>query len=238
MRDDDDTFDLNRHLSRIRDGKAELEKRRDSIQDEIAALTSELEKVDADLERIEGLDLDAVLGPAPQRMTGVLQVVEGVAMRMLEDGSVVAEADIVHGVKFSGAKSGSVRSALSRLVERGTVCRTGKRGSWSYFLPKTESDASSEPSAEAPETDLLSRVLSALAEAGAAGMLQSDLYLKLNLGLDSDGAMNEILKDDRIVCREGRYRDVVSDAAAQAKPFQQRTLFDGAEPPPAHAAKD
>jgi len=249
MHDDNETFDLNEHLSRIRDGKADLERRRDSIQEEVARLTSELEKIDADLERIEGLDLDAVLGPAPQRMIGLAQVVESVTVEMVgASGGPIPETSIVTRILAAspGAKSGSIRSALARLVERKRIVRFGKRGAYLYSA-QASSQESAPQTVAADNSSILSRALMLLAEAGVAGLPRSELLEKL--GFDRDairddhlaGLVDDILDDERIVFRDSVYRDVVSAAAVAmtpgSKPFQH-SLFNDADPPPPHAAKD
>lgn len=176
-------FDLEEHLSRIRAGKAELVQRRTDLKESIAKLNAELEDVEADLERIDGLDLDAIIGPEPMRMGGVLQLVEKVAVEMLEQRSADPSFTAAAGVGLTedaileevrkrepAVKETSVRSALARLAEKGRLSRAGKRGSRVYGLGRPESGP--PPAAGKGPRDA---VLLALRSAGEDGLSRKQL---------------------------------------------------------------
>jgi 3-hydroxyacyl-CoA dehydrogenase len=225
------TFDLQRHLAQIRDGKAELEHRRDELRSEIQEKTEELEDVESDLERIKAMDLDSMLGPEPQRMSGVLPLVDSVAVEMLcrsDTATSLAEDVILEEVikREPAAKPGSVRSALRRLVDKGRLVRSGKRGAYFYALGQPESGSPPVPDANS----LRESVVRALEEAGEGGLTRK----QLSWTAGDVATVDRMLADPDIIVEtfehegEQRYR---------LKPRQpeQKKLFQGADDPPGHA---
>lgn len=236
------TFDLKAHLAQIREGRAELVRRReerkdylDSLEAQMVAAQEDIASIDRQLAEIDELDLDRVLGPAPVRMSGVLQLVEEVVTDLLAqvaviDGSV-CEDEIFKAVREreSLTKESSIRSSLARLVDKGKLARAGKRGSRTYSRPTAESGPPPQP----PGEDVREVVLKALREADAKGVTRKDLAWVTGdaAALDAVLAEPEVEAFQREGSAETLYR--IKDGS-----IGQRSLFQSAAPPPAHANKD
>lgn len=226
------TFDLQRHLALIRDGKAELEHRRDELKSEIQERDEELAEVESDIERIKAMDLNSMLGPEPVRMIGVLPLVDSVAIEMLSRSDLtpplsedVILAEVV--AREPAAKPGSVRSALRRLVDKGRLLRSGKRGAYCYALGQAESGSPPVPSVDS----LRERVVRALEDAGESGLTRK----QLSWTTGDAGIVDQVLAEADITVEafeqegEQRYRII------KPRVPEQKKLFPGADEPPSHA---
>jgi len=238
------TFDLKTHLAQIREGRAELSLKRVDLDNELevientaANLKEAIANIDEQLIEIDELDLDKVLGPAPQRMSGVLQLVEEVVNDLFSANGTEAtlSEEAITGLvaeRAPMAKESSVRSSLGRLVEKGVLARGGKRGSRTYSKSTGESGP---PEPVKPSDEARAEILKKLTTAGADGLARKELAWDLGDAAVLDAILAEpeveVFQREAGGVVESRYR--IKEGS-----LGQRPLFENAAPPPAHANKD
>lgn len=170
-----ESFSLDEHLRAIASGRAKLAARLRALIDERTKVELEIQKLNDDIARIDAMGLpapEADPAPEPRTRPRVLDmaraIVRGLPAGWHEEGALFAEAECLS----PGVHQGSVRSALSRLVEQGEVQRSGKRGSRVYARIMDSVHAMTEGGE-------LERLQSVLTEVGADGLMLRELAWKL-----------------------------------------------------------
>lgn len=197
-------------------------------------IDAEISKVDADIAKIDEVAGPAIGGPSA-RMTGVKELVRSTVRdlshhhpdhperdvnQLWDEESVVAE--VLRREPLM--KVSSVRGSIRNLVSKGEIERQGKRGSYTYRW--------ASPDAEQPSPE--DRIRGSLANAGHSGVSEDALVQDVG-NPDHTGSLLRQLVDHGAVEKfpigggEFHYRI----KAKSEEVAEHRTLFDGADAPPA-----
>jgi predicted transcriptional regulator len=139
---EDPTFDFDAILRQMKIGYADLCTRRTSLRDSIASATTELEKIEPQIEKLSAVLNSMGVTPEeslarPRQMT-VSKITEQVVERVFrgDPSSIILEADLITKVKREapGMLDKSIQSVLYRMSKDGNLTRYGKRGHFSYSM--------------------------------------------------------------------------------------------------------
>lgn len=229
------TFDLDEWLAQAITGRGKLVNKKRELMKQRNDIDAEITKVDAAIAMINEVAGPVLGDNGGKRVTGVQELVRKVVCEMAMPNTdhpersasrLWEESEVVEAVlgRDPMMKPTSIRSSLRTLVSKGEVERQGKRGSHTY---RWSSENAEQPSME-------DRVRNALANAGPDGVSEKDLAWKAG-DSETTGTLLETLVEqgniEKFPVGEGEFRYRIVPKAERQE--EQKTLFGGAEQPPA-----